>query len=155
MKELNPKTSQEQDRSLLYGPPEPGITSEEGEKLNPLDCLEVQNAMGSKWVVGISSGIGGTSSTLRLCQNVANPCFDSCSQDYWLQIAIIMSDSVILRSMKKFGEENHGFESDRFYNNDKNSRLQDKKKDSSSQVGFFQLMISESFVFQVSIFFTN
>ncbi|XP_036850929.2 bile salt export pump isoform X1 [Manis javanica] len=50
-----------------------------------------------------------------------------------------MSDSVILRSMKKFGEENRGFESDRFYNNDKNSRLQDKKKDNSSQVGFFQL----------------
>uniref|UniRef100_A0A673U4I6 Bile salt export pump n=1 Tax=Suricata suricatta TaxID=37032 RepID=A0A673U4I6_SURSU len=50
-----------------------------------------------------------------------------------------MSDSVILRSVKKFGEENYGFESDRSYNNDKNSRLQDEKKGDSSQVSFFQL----------------
>ncbi|XP_045636266.1 bile salt export pump [Ursus americanus] len=50
-----------------------------------------------------------------------------------------MSDSVILRSVKKFGEDNYGYESDRFYNNDKNSRLQDERKGDSSQVGFFQL----------------
>ncbi|XP_045698387.1 bile salt export pump isoform X2 [Phyllostomus hastatus] len=50
-----------------------------------------------------------------------------------------MSDSVILRSVKKFGEENRGFESDGSYNNDKNSRLQNEKKGDSSQVGFFQL----------------
>ncbi|XP_032450324.1 bile salt export pump isoform X2 [Lynx canadensis] len=50
-----------------------------------------------------------------------------------------MSDSVILRSVKKFGEENYGFESDRLYNNDKNSRLQDEKKGDSTQVSFFQL----------------
>ncbi|KAF6360991.1 ATP binding cassette subfamily B member 11 [Rhinolophus ferrumequinum] len=50
-----------------------------------------------------------------------------------------MSDSVILRSVKKFGEENRGFESDESYNNDKSSRLQNKKKGDSSQVGFFQL----------------
>ncbi|XP_032211751.1 bile salt export pump isoform X1 [Mustela erminea] len=50
-----------------------------------------------------------------------------------------MSESVILRSVKKFGEDNYGFESDRFYNNDKNSRLQDERKGDSSQVGFFQL----------------
>ncbi|XP_058405180.1 bile salt export pump isoform X3 [Diceros bicornis minor] len=50
-----------------------------------------------------------------------------------------MSDSVILRSVKKSGEENYGFESDGSYNNDKNSRLQDEKKSSSGQVGFFQL----------------
>uniref|UniRef100_A0A8C0X555 Bile salt export pump n=1 Tax=Castor canadensis TaxID=51338 RepID=A0A8C0X555_CASCN len=50
-----------------------------------------------------------------------------------------MSDSVILRSVKKFGEENHAFESDGSYNNDKKSRLQNKKKSESTQVGFFQL----------------
>ncbi|ELK04675.1 Multidrug resistance protein 1 [Pteropus alecto] len=50
-----------------------------------------------------------------------------------------MSDSVILRSVKKFGEENHCFESDGLYNNDKNSRLQNEKKSDSSLVGFFQL----------------
>ncbi|XP_059962381.1 bile salt export pump isoform X3 [Mesoplodon densirostris] len=51
-----------------------------------------------------------------------------------------MSDSVILRSVKKSGEDNHGFESDRSYDNDKKSKLEDKKKKgSSSQVGFFQL----------------
>ncbi|XP_036176291.1 bile salt export pump isoform X4 [Myotis myotis] len=50
-----------------------------------------------------------------------------------------MSDSVILRSVKKFGEENHGFESDGSYNNEKNSRLQNEKKGDSSPVGFFQL----------------
>ncbi|XP_014716024.2 bile salt export pump isoform X1 [Equus asinus] len=50
-----------------------------------------------------------------------------------------MSDSVILRSVKKFGEENYGFESDGSHSNDKNSRLQDEKKSNSSQVGFFQL----------------
>ncbi|XP_053774731.1 bile salt export pump isoform X3 [Desmodus rotundus] len=50
-----------------------------------------------------------------------------------------MSDSVILRSVKKFGEENYSFESDGSYNNDKNSRLQNEKKGDSSQVGFFQL----------------
>uniref|UniRef100_A0A667H817 Bile salt export pump n=1 Tax=Lynx canadensis TaxID=61383 RepID=A0A667H817_LYNCA len=61
------------------------------------------------------------------------------SMGYWLQIAITMSDSVILRSVKKFGEENYGFESDRLYNNDKNSRLQDEKKGDSTQVSFFQL----------------
>ncbi|GAB5575717.1 bile salt export pump isoform X1 [Prionailurus iriomotensis] len=60
-------------------------------------------------------------------------------EGYWLQIAITMSDSVILRSVKKFGEENYGFESDRLYNNDKNSRLQDEKKGDSTQVSFFQL----------------
>ncbi|XP_008256635.2 bile salt export pump isoform X1 [Oryctolagus cuniculus] len=50
-----------------------------------------------------------------------------------------MSDSVILRSVKKFGEENHGFESDGSYNNEKKSRLQDKKKSDSIRIGFFQL----------------
>ncbi|XP_011358431.1 bile salt export pump [Pteropus vampyrus] len=50
-----------------------------------------------------------------------------------------MSDSVILRSVKKFGEDNHCFESDGLYNNDKNSRLQNEKKSDSSLVGFFQL----------------
>lgn len=50
-----------------------------------------------------------------------------------------MSDAVILRSVKKFGEDNYGFESNTFYNNDKNSRLQDERKGDSSQVGFFQL----------------
>uniref|UniRef100_A0A452UCI9 Bile salt export pump n=1 Tax=Ursus maritimus TaxID=29073 RepID=A0A452UCI9_URSMA len=44
-----------------------------------------------------------------------------------------MSDSVILRSVKKFGEDNYGFESDRF------CKLQDERKGDSSQVGFFQL----------------
>ncbi|OBS57190.1 hypothetical protein A6R68_11688, partial [Neotoma lepida] len=34
-------------------------------------------------------------------------------------IADTMSDSVILRSVKKFGEENHAFESDGSCNNDK------------------------------------
>ncbi|XP_010605234.1 bile salt export pump isoform X1 [Fukomys damarensis] len=57
----------------------------------------------------------------------------------WLLIAITMSDSVILRSVKKFGEENYAFESDTSHNNDKKSRLQDKKKDDRIQVGFFQL----------------
>nr|KAF6493312.1 ATP binding cassette subfamily B member 11 [Rousettus aegyptiacus] len=50
-----------------------------------------------------------------------------------------MSDSVILRSVKKFGEDNHCFESDGLYSNDKNSRLQNEKKGDSSLVGFFQL----------------
>ncbi|XP_007944027.1 bile salt export pump [Orycteropus afer afer] len=50
-----------------------------------------------------------------------------------------MSDSVILRSVKKFGEENHAFVSDGSYNNDKKSRLQDQKKGDSNQVGFFHL----------------
>ncbi|XP_062966992.1 bile salt export pump isoform X1 [Cynocephalus volans] len=49
-----------------------------------------------------------------------------------------MSDAVILRSVKKYGEENHGFESDGSHNNDK-SRLQDEKKGDSPPVGFFQL----------------
>lgn len=64
-----------------------------------------------------------------------------------------MSESVILRSVKRFGEENHGFESDGPHKNDKNSKLQDEKKRGGGQVGFFQLMTSESFVFQVSFFF--
>ncbi|XP_058156668.1 bile salt export pump isoform X2 [Dasypus novemcinctus] len=50
-----------------------------------------------------------------------------------------MSDSVVLRSVKKFGEENHGFQSDGLYNNDKKSRVQDEKKGDNIQVGFFQL----------------
>ncbi|XP_004375601.1 bile salt export pump isoform X2 [Trichechus manatus latirostris] len=50
-----------------------------------------------------------------------------------------MSDSVILRSVKKFGEENNGFESDGSYNDDKKSRSQDEKKSRKVQVGFFQL----------------
>ncbi|XP_023045476.1 bile salt export pump [Piliocolobus tephrosceles] len=50
-----------------------------------------------------------------------------------------MSDPVILRSVKKFGEENDGFESDKSYNNDKKSRLQDEKKGDGVRVGFFQL----------------
>ncbi|XP_007539369.2 bile salt export pump isoform X2 [Erinaceus europaeus] len=54
-------------------------------------------------------------------------------------MASTMSESVILRSVKKFGEENHGFESDGSYKNDKNSKLQDEKEGGSSQVGFFQL----------------
>ncbi|XP_022425681.1 bile salt export pump isoform X7 [Delphinapterus leucas] len=58
----------------------------------------------------------------------------------WLWTAITMPDSVILRSVKKSGEDNHGFESDRSYDNDKKSKLEDKKKKGgSSQVGFFQL----------------
>ncbi|XP_023574872.1 bile salt export pump isoform X2 [Octodon degus] len=50
-----------------------------------------------------------------------------------------MSDSVILRSVKKFGEENYAFESDRSNDNDKKTRPQDKKKGGGVQVGFFQL----------------
>ncbi|KAM5280513.1 bile salt export pump isoform 2-T2 [Ctenodactylus gundi] len=50
-----------------------------------------------------------------------------------------MSDNVILRSVKKFGEENQAFESDGSYNNGKKPRLEDKKKGDSNQVGFFQL----------------
>ncbi|XP_069877571.1 bile salt export pump isoform X2 [Dipodomys merriami] len=50
-----------------------------------------------------------------------------------------MSDSVILRSVKKFGEDNHAFESDGSCNNDKESSLPDKKKGQSTKVGFFQL----------------
>lgn len=56
-----------------------------------------------------------------------------------MKIADTMSDSVILRSVKKFGEENHAFESDGFHNNDKKSRLQDKKKGEGARVGFFEL----------------
>uniref|UniRef100_A0A8C2QQ54 Bile salt export pump n=1 Tax=Capra hircus TaxID=9925 RepID=A0A8C2QQ54_CAPHI len=41
-----------------------------------------------------------------------------------------MSDSVILRSVKKFGEDNHGFESD------SSCKLQDEKKGGSSQFRF-------------------
>ncbi|XP_058520228.1 bile salt export pump [Ochotona princeps] len=50
-----------------------------------------------------------------------------------------MSDSVILRSVKKFGEENHAFEPDGSPNNDKKSRSKDKKKNDGIRVGFFQL----------------
>ncbi|XP_042550095.1 bile salt export pump isoform X1 [Dipodomys spectabilis] len=50
-----------------------------------------------------------------------------------------MSDSVILRSVKKFGEDNHAFESDGSCNNDKESSLPDKKKGQNTKVGFFQL----------------
>ncbi|XP_049977882.1 bile salt export pump [Alexandromys fortis] len=50
-----------------------------------------------------------------------------------------MSDSVILRSVKKFGEENHAFESDGSNNNDKKPRTQEKKKGEEFQVGFFEL----------------
>ncbi|ELW62295.1 Bile salt export pump [Tupaia chinensis] len=50
-----------------------------------------------------------------------------------------MSESVILRSVKKFGEENHDFESVKSCNNDKKSRLQEKKNGDSIQIGFFQL----------------
>ncbi|ERE72041.1 bile salt export pump-like protein [Cricetulus griseus] len=57
----------------------------------------------------------------------------------WLQIANTMSDSVILRSVKKFGEENHAFESDGSCNNDKKPRSQEKKKGENIQVGFFEL----------------
>uniref|UniRef100_A0A4X1VKA2 ATP binding cassette subfamily B member 11 n=1 Tax=Sus scrofa TaxID=9823 RepID=A0A4X1VKA2_PIG len=49
-----------------------------------------------------------------------------------------MSDSVILRSVKKCGEDNYGFEPDKSLN-DKKQRLQDEKKGGSSQVGLFQL----------------
>lgn len=56
-----------------------------------------------------------------------------------MKIADTMSDSVILRSVKKFGEENHAFESDGSHNNDKKSRLQDKKKEEDIRVGFFEL----------------
>nr|XP_012637331.1 bile salt export pump [Microcebus murinus]XP_020143991.1 bile salt export pump [Microcebus murinus] len=50
-----------------------------------------------------------------------------------------MSDSVILQSVKKLGEENGGFELDKSDNNDKNTRLQDKKKEEGIRVGFFRL----------------
>ncbi|XP_041487598.1 bile salt export pump [Microtus oregoni] len=50
-----------------------------------------------------------------------------------------MSDSVILRSVKKFGEENHAFESDGSNNNDKKPRSQEKKKGEEFRVGFFEL----------------
>lgn len=50
-----------------------------------------------------------------------------------------MSDSVILRSVKKFGEENHAFESDGSHNNEKKPRSQEKKKGEDVQVGFFEL----------------
>ncbi|XP_049629486.1 bile salt export pump [Suncus etruscus] len=49
-----------------------------------------------------------------------------------------MPEAVILRGVKKFGEENHAFESDESYT-DKNSKLKDAKKHDSNQVGFFQL----------------
>uniref|UniRef100_A0A8D0SRX6 Bile salt export pump n=1 Tax=Sus scrofa TaxID=9823 RepID=A0A8D0SRX6_PIG len=49
-----------------------------------------------------------------------------------------MSDSVILRSVKKCGEDNYGFEPDKSLNN-KKQRLQDEKKGGGSQVGLFQL----------------
>uniref|UniRef100_A0A8D1G1I7 Bile salt export pump n=1 Tax=Sus scrofa TaxID=9823 RepID=A0A8D1G1I7_PIG len=55
-----------------------------------------------------------------------------------LWIAITMSDSVILRSVKKCGEDNYGFEPDKSLNN-KKQRLQDEKKGGGSQVGLFQL----------------
>ncbi|XP_036041396.1 bile salt export pump isoform X2 [Onychomys torridus] len=50
-----------------------------------------------------------------------------------------MSDSVILRSVKKFGEENHAFELDGSHNNDKKPRSQEEKKGEDIQVGFFKL----------------
>ncbi|XP_054978347.1 bile salt export pump isoform X1 [Sorex araneus] len=52
-----------------------------------------------------------------------------------------MSESVVLRSVKKFGEENHVFESDgsRKYRDDDESKLKDGKKQNSNQIGFFQL----------------
>ncbi|XP_027629646.1 bile salt export pump isoform X3 [Tupaia chinensis] len=60
-------------------------------------------------------------------------------KDRWWQITVTMSESVILRSVKKFGEENHDFESVKSCNNDKKSRLQEKKNGDSIQIGFFQL----------------
>uniref|UniRef100_A0A8C6HNX4 Bile salt export pump n=1 Tax=Mus spicilegus TaxID=10103 RepID=A0A8C6HNX4_MUSSI len=50
-----------------------------------------------------------------------------------------MSDSVILRSVKKFGEENHAFESDGFRKRNNSEKLQDKKKGEGARVGFFEL----------------
>ncbi|XP_074158313.1 bile salt export pump [Sminthopsis crassicaudata] len=50
-----------------------------------------------------------------------------------------MSDSVILRSVRKFGEENYVFESHESDNNSKKTRSQDKKKKEHIQVSFFQL----------------
>ncbi|XP_007494388.2 bile salt export pump isoform X1 [Monodelphis domestica] len=50
-----------------------------------------------------------------------------------------MSESVILRSVRKFGEENYAFESYESDNNTKKARSQDGKKDGHIQVSFFQL----------------
>ncbi|CAO2597186.1 Bile salt export pump [Lemmus lemmus] len=50
-----------------------------------------------------------------------------------------MSESVILRSVKKFGEENHAFESDGSCKWPLNVRSQEKKKDDDFRVGFFEL----------------
>ncbi|XP_051842179.1 bile salt export pump isoform X1 [Antechinus flavipes] len=50
-----------------------------------------------------------------------------------------MSDSVVLRSVRKFGEENYAFESYESDNNNKKARSQDKKKNERIQVSFFQL----------------
>ncbi|XP_038607497.1 bile salt export pump [Tachyglossus aculeatus] len=50
-----------------------------------------------------------------------------------------MPESVVLRSVKKFGEENRSFESDGPYNNVKKQRSPDGKNNDSIRISFFQL----------------
>nr|XP_005484090.1 bile salt export pump isoform X4 [Zonotrichia albicollis] len=50
-----------------------------------------------------------------------------------------MSDPVVLRSIKRVGEDNYAFDSDGKFSSGKHSYLSSKKKENSVRVGFFQL----------------
>ncbi|XP_057883647.1 bile salt export pump isoform X3 [Melospiza georgiana] len=50
-----------------------------------------------------------------------------------------MSDPVVLRSIKRVGEDNYAFDSDASRNQEKQPRGSSKKKENSVRVGFFQL----------------
>ncbi|XP_066409249.1 bile salt export pump isoform X4 [Molothrus aeneus] len=50
-----------------------------------------------------------------------------------------MSDPVVLRSIKRLGEDNYAFDSDASRNQEKQPRESSKKKENSVRVGFFQL----------------
>ncbi|XP_063255894.1 bile salt export pump isoform X4 [Prinia subflava] len=50
-----------------------------------------------------------------------------------------MSDPVVLRSIKRLGEDNYAFDSDGKFSSSKHSDLSSKKKEDSVRVGFFQL----------------
>nr|XP_005484091.1 bile salt export pump isoform X6 [Zonotrichia albicollis] len=50
-----------------------------------------------------------------------------------------MSDPVVLRSIKRVGEDNYAFDSDASRNQEKQPRESSKKKENSVRVGFFQL----------------
>ncbi|XP_054133628.1 bile salt export pump isoform X3 [Melozone crissalis] len=50
-----------------------------------------------------------------------------------------MSDPVVLRSIKRVGEDNYAFDSDASRNQEKQPRESSKKKENSVHVGFFQL----------------